>query len=70
MATRSSGALAVGQIEGLTEGRGHDGVPVTFEKVGRHRRIRAEDLFRYQAERDATRADALDDLFASDADLI
>jgi excisionase family DNA binding protein len=43
---------------------------LAFEKVGRHRRIKAEDLFRYQAERDAERAVALDDLLASDADLI
>ena len=43
---------------------------LAFEKVGRHRRIKADDLFRYQAERDAKRAAALDELFASDADLI
>ena len=41
-----------------------------FETVGRHRRIKADDLFRYQAEHDAKRAAALDELFASDADLI
>lgn len=39
-------------------------------KVGRHRRIKADELFRYKLDRDAQRAEALDELFASDADLI
>ena len=43
---------------------------IPHEKVGRHRRIKAEDLFRYKRDRDAQRADALDELFASDADLM
>ena len=43
---------------------------IDHEKVGRHRRIKADELFKYQRNRDAQRADALDELFASDADLI
>ena len=43
---------------------------IPHEKVGRHRRIKAEDLFRYKRDRDTQRAEALDELFASDADLI
>ena len=38
--------------------------------VGRHRRVRAEDVFAYKAKRDAERGQALDDLIAGDADLI
>ncbi|MFL0588460.1 helix-turn-helix domain-containing protein [Sphingomonas olei] len=38
--------------------------------TGRHRRIRAEDVFAYKAKRDADRADALSDLAAGDADLL
>jgi excisionase family DNA binding protein len=38
--------------------------------VGRHRRIQAEDLFRYKAERDRTRDVALSSLAELDADLI
>lgn len=38
--------------------------------VGRHRRIKAEDVFAYKATRDAQRAEALDDLMADDAHLI
>lgn len=38
--------------------------------VGRHRRVRAEDVFAYKAKRDAERSEALDDLIAGDADLI
>lgn len=38
--------------------------------VGRHRRIKAEDVFAYKTQRDAQRAQALDDLIAGDANLI
>lgn len=38
--------------------------------TGRHRRIRAEDVFAYKAARDADRASALDTLAAEDADLL
>jgi excisionase family DNA binding protein len=38
--------------------------------VGRHRRIKAEDLFDYKRTRDQERSDALGALAASDADLL
>lgn len=38
--------------------------------VGRHRRIRAEDIFAYKAKRDEIRSNALDALIGEDADLI
>ncbi|MCG8440244.1 MAG: helix-turn-helix domain-containing protein [Caulobacterales bacterium] len=41
---------------------------IPFTKVGRHRRIRAEDLFAYKARRDETRAKALGDMAAEDAE--
>jgi excisionase family DNA binding protein len=40
------------------------------EKVGRHRRIRAEDVFNYKKRRDAERAQALAELAEADADMI
>lgn len=40
---------------------------IPFTKTGRHRRIRAEDLFAYKEKRDATRADALSELAELDA---
>lgn len=43
---------------------------IAHEMVGRHRRIRAQDLFDYKRKRDVDRAKALDDLAALDADLI
>ena len=43
---------------------------IQHEMVGRHRRIRAADLFKYKTDRDARRAKALADLAAGDADYI
>lgn len=43
---------------------------IPHEKVGRHRRVKASDLFDFKAKRDETRAQALADLAAGDADLI
>lgn len=39
-----------------------------FHKVGRHRRIKAEELFAYKAKRDTARAAALGDMAALDAE--
>ena len=41
-------------------------LPHTF--TGRHRRVRADDVFAYKAKRDAERAAALKDVFKNDAD--
>lgn len=41
---------------------------IAFDRVGRHRRIRAQDLFDYKKARDARRADALQDLGELDSD--
>lgn len=38
--------------------------------TGRHRRIKAEDVFAYKADRDQARSIALEELAAGDADLI
>lgn len=38
--------------------------------VGRHRRVKAEDLFAYKRTRDQERSDALAALAAADADLL
>lgn len=43
---------------------------IKFELVGRHRRIKAEDLFAYKRTRDDKRSKALADLAKLDADLI
>jgi excisionase family DNA binding protein len=43
---------------------------INHTMVGRHRRIRAEDLFDYRKRRDAERARALAELAEMDADLI
>lgn len=43
---------------------------IPHELVGRHRRIRADDLFAYKRRRDEKRAEALADLARLDADLI
>ena len=42
---------------------------IPFHKVGRHRRIRAEDLFSYRAKRNEERASALDAMAEDDAKL-
>ncbi|KIC45474.1 helix-turn-helix domain-containing protein [Tateyamaria sp. ANG-S1] len=41
---------------------------IPFAKTGRHRRVRAEDLFAYKEKRDAARSDALSDLARMDAE--
>jgi len=43
---------------------------IKFITVGRHRRIKAEDLFAYKQQRDTARDQALSDLAQSDADLV
>ncbi|MEM8723994.1 MAG: excisionase family DNA-binding protein [Pseudomonadota bacterium] len=43
---------------------------IAHEKVGRHRRIKARDVFAYKRERDTTRSQALDELMSDDADLL
>lgn len=43
---------------------------IRYTRVGRHRRIMAEDLFSYKGQRDARRSDALSSLAESDADLL
>jgi excisionase family DNA binding protein len=47
---------------------GREEIPYT--KTGRHRRIRAQDLFDYKKRRDTERAEALSELAEADADLI
>lgn len=41
---------------------------IPFYRVGRHRRVRAEDLFAYKDRRDNERAEALSDMAAADAE--
>jgi len=41
---------------------------IPFVKVGRHRRIRAEDLFAYKTQRDQDRSEALAELAAMDVE--
>lgn len=43
---------------------------IPFDKVGRHRRIRANDLFAYKEKRDELRVGALSDLYSDSAELI
>lgn len=50
---------------GLLEG---DEIPFTL--VGRHRRVKAEDLFAYKRARDRRRGQALSELAGIDADLL
>lgn len=42
---------------------------INHSMVGRHRRIKAEDIFSYKAAREIERATALDTLISDDADL-
>lgn len=41
---------------------------IPFAKVGRHRRVRAEDVLAYRARRDARRAEALAEMATEDAE--
>jgi excisionase family DNA binding protein len=43
---------------------------IPFEAVGRHRRIKADDLFAYKADRDRRRSEALSELSALDGELL
>jgi excisionase family DNA binding protein len=43
---------------------------IEYALVGRHRRVKAEDLLEYKNTRDSERASALDKLAKMDADLI
>lgn len=45
-----------------------DSNEIPFTKIGRHRRVRANDLFSYKERRDATRSKALDHLAKIDAE--
>ncbi len=40
-----------------------------YEKIGRHRRVLAKDLFAYKRKRDGQRADAMSELLGNDGDL-
>ena len=42
---------------------------IPHSMVGRHRRLKAEDVFAYKAARDKTRSKAMDELIADGADL-
>lgn len=42
---------------------------IPHSMVGRHRRLKAEDVFAYKAERDKVRSNAMNDLIADGADL-
>lgn len=42
---------------------------IPHSMVGRHRRLKAEDVFAYKAERDKIRSKAMDDLIADGSDL-
>ncbi|GAB5427235.1 MAG: helix-turn-helix domain-containing protein [Devosia indica] len=43
---------------------------IKFETVGRHRRVRAENLFEYKRKRDLKRSEALSDLAAMDGEYL
>lgn len=43
---------------------------IKYDTVGRHRRIKAEDLFRYKRERDGKRGEALSELAEVDAEYL
>lgn len=43
---------------------------IKYDTVGRHRRIKAEDLFRYKRERDDKRGEALSELAEVDAEYL
>ena len=43
---------------------------IEYSLVGRHRRVKSEDLFAYKNARDSERASALDKLAKIDSDLI
>lgn len=43
---------------------------IAHEKVGRHRRVKAEDLYKYKAARDAKRSEALSELAELDGELM
>lgn len=43
---------------------------IAYDLVGRHRRVKAEDLCQYKNARDSKRAAALDTLAKIDSDLI
>jgi excisionase family DNA binding protein len=43
---------------------------IEYTLTGRHRRIKAHDVFKYRRQRDESRSAALESLFADDADLI
>lgn len=42
---------------------------IPHSMVGRHRRVKAEDVFAYKSARDSVRADALDELMSDSKDL-
>lgn len=46
-----------------------EGGDIAFDTVGRHRRIRAQDLLAYKRKREAERSAAMDELLAADGDL-
>jgi excisionase family DNA binding protein len=46
-----------------------EGGEIAFDKVGRHRRIRAQDLFAYKRRRETERTAAMEELLAGDGDL-